>query len=58
MTSTVSGTLPGYSAHAGVEFKPTSNLSLSLGVGFTQQPGDINSLALPGASPLAIGGRR
>jgi hypothetical protein len=37
--STSSGTLPGYSAHAGVEFRPTSNLSLSLGVGFTQQPG-------------------
>ena len=27
---------PGYSAHAGVEFKPTSNLSLSLGVGYQQ----------------------
>jgi opacity protein-like surface antigen len=26
----------GYGAHAGVEFKPTSNLSLSLGVGYTQ----------------------
>jgi hypothetical protein len=34
-----SGTLTGYSAHAGVEFRPTSNLSLSVGVGFTQQPG-------------------
>jgi opacity protein-like surface antigen len=55
---TVSGTLPGYSAHAGVEFQPTSNLSLSLGVGYTQQPGDINSFSLPGASPLAINGRR
>jgi hypothetical protein len=56
----VSGTLPGYSAHAGVEFKPTSNLSLSLGVGFTQQPAssDITSLALPGASPFAVSGRR
>jgi opacity protein-like surface antigen len=29
----------GYSARAGVEFRPTSNLSLSVGVGFTQQPG-------------------
>ena len=59
---TTSGTLPGYSAHAGVEFKPTPNVSLSLGVGYTQQPGgidgDINSLALPGASPFAAGGRR
>jgi opacity protein-like surface antigen len=55
---TVSGTLPGYSAHAGVEFRPTSNLSLSLGFGYTQQSGsDINSLALPGASPFAFGRR-
>jgi len=57
-----SGTLPGYSAHAGVEFRPTSNLSLSLGFGYTQQSGridsDINSLALPGASPFAASGRR
>ncbi len=54
-----STTLPGYSARAGVEFQPTSNLSLSLGFGYTQQPGrldsDINSLA---ASPFAFGGRR
>ena len=59
---TQSGTLPGYSAHAGVEFQPTSNVSLSLGFGYTQQPGridgDINSLALPGASPFAVSGRR
>jgi opacity protein-like surface antigen len=54
----MSGTLPGYSAHAGVEFKPTPNVSLSVGFGYTQQPGDINSLALPGASPFAINGRR
>jgi opacity protein-like surface antigen len=57
-----SGTLPGYSAHAGIEIQPASNLSLSLGFGYTQQPGridsDINSLALPGASPLAVGSRR
>jgi opacity protein-like surface antigen len=57
-----SGTLPGYSAHAGVEFQPTSNLSLSLGVGFTQQSqridSDINSLSLPGASPFAFGVHR
>jgi opacity protein-like surface antigen len=32
-----SGTLPGYSAHAGVEFQPAPNVSLSLGVGYTQQ---------------------
>jgi hypothetical protein len=58
---TTSGTLPVYSAHAGVEFKPTPNLSLSLGVGYTQQTGridsDINSLSLPGASPF-VSGRR
>jgi opacity protein-like surface antigen len=59
---TVSGTLPGYSAHAGVEFQPAPNVSLSLGFGYTQQSGridsDINSLLLPGASPFAISGRR
>jgi opacity protein-like surface antigen len=59
---TVSGTLPGYSAHAGVEFQPTPNVSLSLGFGYTQQSGridsDINSLSLPGASPFAASGRR
>jgi opacity protein-like surface antigen len=57
-----SGTLPGYSAHAGVEFQPASNVSLSLGFGYTQQSGridsDINSLSLPGASPFAFGSRR
>ncbi len=58
---TTSGTLPGYSAHAGVEFQPAPNVSLSLGFGYTQQFGridsDINSLWLPGASPFAISGR-
>ena len=58
----MSGTLPGYGAHAGVEFQPAPNLSLSLGVGFTQQSGRIdsaiNSLSLPGASPFAFSGRR
>jgi len=53
----VSGTLPVSSVNAGIEFQPTSNLSLSLGVGYVQQSGDINSLVLPGASPFA-GGRR
>jgi hypothetical protein len=55
-----SSTLPGYSAHAGVEFRPTSNLSLSLGVGFAQSgriDSDINSALLPGASPFAFGRR-
>lgn len=58
----MSGTLPGYGAHAGVEFQPAPNVSLSLGFGYTQQSGridsDINSLALPGASPFAFSGRR
>lgn len=60
-----SSTLPGgYRASAGVEFRPTSNLSLSFGASFTQQqsPGlvdsDIHSTLPPGASPLAFGARR
>ncbi|RXH02816.1 hypothetical protein [Bradyrhizobium vignae] len=53
---------PGYGGFAGVEFKPTSNLSLSFGVGYTQQQSgrmdsDINSSMLPGESP-ALGGLR
>jgi hypothetical protein len=58
----MSTTLPGYRAHAGVEFQPAPNVSLSLGVGYTQQSGridsEINSLSLPGASPFAFGGRQ
>jgi opacity protein-like surface antigen len=50
--------VPGYTAHAGVEFQPAPNLSLSLGFGYTQQSGDINSLVLPGASPFGSGVRR
>lgn len=50
--------LSGYNAHVGVEFRPTSNLSLSVGAGFTQQPsGDLNSALLPGASPFGFGRR-
>ncbi|MHC2287592.1 hypothetical protein ACVIJW_003462 [Bradyrhizobium barranii subsp. barranii] len=57
-----SGASPGYGAFAGVEFKPTSNLSLSFGAGFIQQQSgrmdsDINSSMLPGESP-ALGGLR
>jgi len=55
---TTSGTLPGYRANVGVEFQAAPNLSLSLGVGYTQQSGELNSLSLPGASPLSLGGRR
>jgi opacity protein-like surface antigen len=42
----------GFGGYAGVEFKPASNVSLSLGVGY-QQSGDTNSYVLPGASPFA-----
>jgi hypothetical protein len=34
----MSGTTPGYSAHAGVAFQPAPNVSLSLGLGYTQEP--------------------
>jgi hypothetical protein len=58
-----SGVGPGYGGFAGVEFKPTSNLSLSFGAGFTQQQSgrmdsDINSSMLPGESPVFGGLRR
>ncbi|QHO75830.1 hypothetical protein ACH79_27690 [Bradyrhizobium sp. CCBAU 051011] len=55
-----SGTLPVSSAYAGVEFQATSNLSLSLGVGYVQQSGRLDSEinSLPGASSFAVGGRR
>ena len=47
----------GYRVNAGVEFRPTSNLSLSFGASFAQQPGDPNAALLPGASPFAFRGR-
>ena len=57
--------MPGaFSANAGFEYRPTSNLSLSLGVGVTQYQSqglvdsDIRSPLLPGQTPLAIGGMR
>ena len=52
--STSSPNSPGYAAHVGVEFRPASNLSLSVGASFAQQPQDtgINSLV---ASPFAYG---
>ncbi len=57
-----SPTSPGYGVHAGVEIRPTSNLSLSLGVGYAQQPTGIdtgiNSFAVPGATSFAFGARR
>ncbi|HET7888009.1 MAG TPA: hypothetical protein VFL62_17435 [Bradyrhizobium sp.] len=45
----------GYRVNAGVEFRPTSNLSLSFGASFSQQPGDPNAALLPGASPYFRG---
>jgi opacity protein-like surface antigen len=53
----------GYGAHAGVEFKPASNLSLSLGFGYTQQSGrldtDTPSPSLSNTSQFdLVGGRR
>lgn len=42
----------GFGGYAGVEYKPTSNVSLSLGVGYAQS-GDNNSYVLPGAPPFA-----
>ncbi len=55
---------PAYAVNGGVEFKPTSNVSLSLGFSYAGQgsdriDSDINSPALPGATPQAFtSGRR
>jgi opacity protein-like surface antigen len=57
LDSTSSSASPAYGVHAGVEIRPTSNLSLSFGASFSQQPSDLNSALLPGASPLAFGHR-
>ncbi len=56
------GVNAGYSARAGVEFRPSSNVTLSLGASFTQQgaermDSDIHSQLLPGQSPVLFGGR-
>jgi hypothetical protein len=51
---------PGYGVHAGVEIRPTSNLSLSVGASFTQQPQGIDSggfNSVPGATSFAFGRR-
>jgi hypothetical protein len=59
----MSRSVPGYGAHAGVEFKPTSNLSLSLGFGYTQQSGRVDtdtpspSLSNASQADLVGGGR-
>ena len=58
-TSTASGA---YRVNAGVEFRPTSNLSLSVSAGFAQPAervdSDIRSTLLPGETPMFSGGRR
>jgi hypothetical protein len=63
--SAMSSTVPAYSAHAGIEFQPTQNLSLSLGASYIQQSpaysvpySDINSSLMPAASLMATSGRR
>jgi opacity protein-like surface antigen len=50
--STSSPNSPGYRVNAGVEFRPTSNLSVSFGASFAQQPTGYDGLVLPGASPF------
>ncbi len=51
----MSSTSPALSAHVGVEFRPTSNLSLSVGAGFSQSGRVDNDLG----SPALLGfGRR
>jgi hypothetical protein len=62
LTSSGTSSAAGYTAHAGVEIRPTSNLSLSFSAGYAQ-PGervdsDIRSSLLPGESPMFAGGRR
>jgi hypothetical protein len=54
---TTSGTLPLYRANMGIEFQAAPNLSLSLGVGYTQAPSRLDSDLNPlvGAAPF---GRR
>ena len=59
-----SSNLPIYSAHGGVEFKPSANTTLSFGFSYTGQQSDrldsdIRSPALPGETPSAFtSGRR
>jgi opacity protein-like surface antigen len=50
----------GYAVRAGVEIRPTSNLSLSVGASFTQQPQqgiDSGFNSVPGATSFAFGRR-
>jgi len=61
LDSSSANSAQGYSAHVGLEIRPTSNLSLSFGAGFAQQPqydSGISALTSPAVSPLALSGRR
>ena len=61
LDSSSANSAQGYSAHVGVELRPTSNLSVSFGAGFAQQPqydSGISALTSPAVSPLALSGRR
>lgn len=56
----MSGTLPVYTARAGVAYQPMPNLNLSVEVGYTQQgriESDGSALSLLGMSPAAFGPR-
>jgi opacity protein-like surface antigen len=60
--NSTSSSVGGYGINAGVEFRPTSNLSLQLGVGFAQQSNsvdtDTRTPALSNASQYdLVGGR-
>lgn len=53
------GTAAAYSVHAGVEVRPTSNISLSLSAGFTQQqPGLAADSISSSLLPRELGGLR
>jgi opacity protein-like surface antigen len=58
----LSGTRTGYSAHGGVAFQPAPNVSLSVGFGYTQQSGRIDSdtpsPSLSTESPYALVGHK
>lgn len=55
-----SGNLPVYNAHAGVEFRPTANTSLSFGLGYMGNSGTVGSenVLPPGSNPFTQGVRR
>lgn len=53
------GTAAAYGVHAGIEVRPTSNLSLSFSAGFTQQqPGLADGALSSSLLPRALGGTR